>query len=92
MLMTVVNGIVTCGTLEGIHSLLTPLAPMQRHEVLRAAAEVLSDEAEVQIAEKNTHHALWIMSKLALIDDLALQEERKAHGIIQLDRLERVGV
>jgi|GEM_PF-5430382 len=85
MLMTVVNGIVTCGTLEGIHGLLTPLAPMQRHEVLRAAAEV-------QIAEKNTHHALWIMSKLALIDDLALQEERKAHGIIQLDRLERVGV
>lgn len=92
MLMTVVNGIVTCGTLKGIQNLIAPLTPMQRHEALRAAAEVLSDEVEVQIAEKNTHHAMWIMSKLALIDDLALQEERKAHGVIQIERLERVGV
>ncbi|GAK41974.1 hypothetical protein TCA2_4466 [Paenibacillus sp. TCA20] len=87
MLINIVNKIVNAGTLNAITEAVKPLAPMQRYEALRAASEELSDQVEAQIASKSTLLAMWTMSKLAIIDDLALQEERRAHNVLHYDRI-----
>ncbi|WDI05198.1 hypothetical protein PUW25_25655 (plasmid) [Paenibacillus urinalis] len=87
MLMNIVNKIVNAGTMNTITEAIKPLTSMQRYEALRAASEALSDEVESQLTSKNTLLAMWTMSKLAIIDDLALQEERKAHNVLQYERI-----